>query len=534
MSRWRRRSLLGDPRYIDFVERFQGDPLGFAIMVTGMEPSLDQENLFLSMTDPNAKVSVVSGTGTGKTAAFGRIALWHLLCHPVAYYDGKTEIGSNTYIGAPRIKQVSDGVWKEMSDCRLAISSGPYKWLNSYFEIRSKRVAIKGHEDTWFISQVAMQQGKSVGIAGKHRYWQLIIVDEAAGVSDEHFDVIDGTQTQAGNRTLLASQGVRNAGRFYDTHHSLSVINGGSWISLEFSSEHSPFVTDQWLRDREMETGGRQTVEYRIRVLGKFAEDTGSILLSGAEVDACFERGQIIADDEPFGILLLADVSLGEYRDDSVALVAKVIGYSDFGPDARRVEFIALPYCTNTKNEIDFSGDLVNLFGKYSNATLMVDNGGIGAAVNKLIEASGVPVVRVDWGKPCFKKEHRNRFYNQRACAMVLFRDAVRSGRVSFNFGIDRRTRTKIVQQGSRIPYHYVESGGLRYAIEKKEVMRKNGIKSPDIIDAASFSFLEDATYMVSEFAGNRVGGVSKAVMSKAESLFAELEIMEKDDVKAI
>ncbi len=159
-------------------------------------------------------MSVVSGTGTGKTFSFAIIALWHMLCHPVGYYDGKIELGSNTYIGAPTIKQVGDGVWKEMSDARLAIANGEYGWLIDYFTIGKTRVTVRGYEDQWFISQIAMKKGEAVGMAGKHRYWQLIILDEAAGIPDEHFNVIDGTQTQGGNRTLMASQGVRNAGRF--------------------------------------------------------------------------------------------------------------------------------------------------------------------------------------------------------------------------------------------------------------------------------------------------------------------------------
>ena len=89
------------------------------------------------------------------------------------------------------------------------------------------------------------------------------------------------------------------------------------------------------------------------------------------------------------------------------------------------MEYIEIPYCTNSKNEIIFAGDLVNLVGKLSNATLLVDNGGVGATINKLIEASGVPVEKVNWGKPCFKKDYQDRFYNRRACAMVRFRDAV-------------------------------------------------------------------------------------------------------------
>lgn len=516
-------TLLHLPEYWEFVKRYQFDPLGFYVAVCGMKPSGDQEELLWNITPENAKVSVVSGTGTGKTASFGRIAMWHLLCYPVAKYEGKIEIGSNTYIGAPRISQVADGVWKEMNDVRIAIANGPYAWLNDYYEITKTRVAVKGFEDQWFITQVAMQQGQSIGVAGKHRYWQLIIIDEAAGVPDDHFDVIEGTQTQAGNRTLMASQGVKNSGRFYESHHNLAKHNDGSWVSLRFSSEASPFVTLQWLKDRENESGGRDSIEYKIRVLGLFAEDSGSNLLTRSELEKAFNLGQIIRDDEQFGLLVLADVGLGEYRDESVAVIAKVIGYGDLGPDARRVEYIEIPYCTNSKNEIIFAGDLANLVGKLSNATLMVDNGGVGATVNKLIEAMGVPVVKVNWGKPCFKKEYRERFYNQRACAMVRMRDAIKSGRVSFRYSADRRMKEKVLLQGARLPYHFAEAGGLRYVMEKKEVMRKDGIKSPDIMDAKSFAFLEDAQYMVSDDAGSEKSGVIGAAVAEADDLFADV-----------
>jgi hypothetical protein len=519
-------TIFHDPRYLNFVERYHADPLAFAVIVCGMSPSADQEALFYEISPPNSKVSVVSGTSTGKTAAFGRIALWHLLCHPVAVYDEKIEIGSNTYIGAPRISQVSDGVWKEMNDAKLSIINGPYAWLDDYYEITKTRVAIKGFEDQWFISQMAMQQGQSIGAAGKHRYWQLIIIDEAAGVSDSHFDVIEGTQTQAGNRTLLASQGVKNAGRFYNTHNDRAKVNGGSWAALTFSSERSPFVSNKWLKDRVDETGGRDSIEYQIRVLGLFAEDSGSNLLSRAEIEAAFMPRKIIDEDELYGLLVLADVGMGEYRDDSVAVVAKVIGLGDLGPDARRVEYIEIPYCTNSKDEIIFAGDLVNLVGKLSNATLLVDNGGIGATINKLIEASGVPVVKVDWGRPCFRREYRDRFCNRRACAMVRFRDAIRAGRVVLPQNIDRKLKEKILLQGARLPYHYAEAGGLRYVMDKKEVMRSNGISSPDIFDAMSFAWLEDAnSYIVAENRGRGlVSTVAGAAKAEADDMFSDVD----------
>lgn len=470
----------------------------------------------------SAKVSVVSGTGTGKTTAVARIALWHMLCHPIALYEGKVEVGSNTYLGAPKLAQAVDGVWKEISDTRLAIGNGSFSWLNGYYTITKTRITVNGFDDQWFIAQVALSKGESVGIAGKHRWAQMIIVDEAAGVPDGHFDVIDGTQNQECNRTIMLSQGVRNAGRFYESHHNLNVNNGGSWTSLRFNSERSPFVTNKWLKDRMDECGGRESVEYKIRVRGLFAEDSGANLLTRTELELAFQPKKIIRDDEPFGLIVLSDVGMGEYRDDSVALIAKVIGNGDFGDDARRVEYIEMPICTNTKNEIDFAGDLVSVFGRLSNATLLVDNGGIGATVNKLIERSGVPVQKVDWGKPCFKKAYKERFYNQRACAMVRFRDAVRQGRVVLPQGLDKKMREKILLQGARLPYHFAEAGGLRYVMEKKEVMRENGIKSPDIIDAMSFAFLEDAHYMPAE-SGISQGGESRkqSAREKAEEALA-------------
>lgn len=517
------RNILADPRYMDFVARYCGDALRFAVEVCGMSPSDDQRDLFEKITPESAKVSVVSGTGTGKTAAFAVIALWHLLCFPIATYEGKVEIGSNCYIGAPFVKQVADGVWKEMQDRRIAIGNGQHAWLLDYFTIAKTRVFVHGYSDQWFVSQVAMKKGEAIGVAGKHRYYQLIIIDEAAGVSDDHFNVIDGTQTQPGNRTLMASQGARNAGRFYDSHHTLSKAKGGSWDNLVFSSEDSPFTSDDWLRERMEETGGRHSVEYRIRVRGHFAESSSNVLLTRPDAESVFARPEIIGPDEAFGYLTLGDVALGEYRDDSVAIVAKVIGQGEIGLDARRVDIVQIPIANNDKNEIDLAGDLLNINGKLSNSSLYVDAGGVGATVCKLIERSGGVVNKINWGAPCFRKEYKARFYNLRAQAMVCLRDAIRDGRFRISADIDKRLREKIITQMARLPYHFSEAGGLRYVMTSKEDMRKDGIKSPDLIDAMAFAFLEGTTYVPADGEAGRENSLSASIVGKAAALFADV-----------
>ena len=137
-----------DPRYEDFVAKFHADPMRFAVEVTGFAPSWDQEELFAAITPCSAKVSVVSGTGTGKTASYARIALWHLLAFPFAVYEGKVEVGSNTYIGAPLIQQVADGVWKEMQDARIAIAGSGLAGLSLACALRDSRLKIALVEST--------------------------------------------------------------------------------------------------------------------------------------------------------------------------------------------------------------------------------------------------------------------------------------------------------------------------------------------------------------------------------------------------
>jgi hypothetical protein len=526
-------SIFNDPRYDDFVARYCADPLAFIVEVCGMTPSDDQIDLCDEIAPLTARVSVVSGTTTGKSSAVGRLCIWHLLCFPVAIYDNKVEIGSNTYIGAPAIAQVADSIWKEMNDTRMAIAGGEFAWINDYYTITKTTVTVHGYESQWFIKQVAMAKGQSVSIAGKHRYHQWIILDEAAGVPEEHFDVIEGTQSQGGNRILLLSQGARNVGRFFDTHHRLSKKNGGAWANLRFSSEASPFVEDGWLKDMLFKCGGRDSVEYKIRCRGLFAENSSNILLTRADLDGMFRQNpvdRIIGDDEPFGLVLLGDVGMGEYRDDSVAVLAKIIGDGDgtledgsLNPDARRVEYFEFPICSNSIDEIQMAGDLTNLVGKLSNCTLYVDNGGIGHAVCKLIELSGGVVERVNWGQPCFKKANKERYYNLRACAMVRFRDAVRQGRAIVTASLDKTIREKIVTQGSRLPYHFTEAGGLRYVMMAKDKMLEEGFKSPDMIDAMSFAFLEGCHYIPADRGAVHSSAKKNVVDAMTEALEAAL-----------
>jgi hypothetical protein len=83
--------------------------------------------------------------------------------------------------------------------------------------------------------------------------------------------------------------------------------------------------------------------------------------------------------------------------------------------------------------------------------------------------------------------------------------------------------RRKIFEQGSRIPYHWDEKG--RRYIAKKEDMKKDGIPSPDLWDAISFAFLEDAHYTI---AGDSIGPEGSVIEDARKALKAKLQATQR------
>jgi len=497
--------LIDDPRYMPFAARYAFDIERFAAEVVGMTPTHQQRELFAPVSPPGSRTTVRSGHGTGKSRALAVITLWHLLCYPK----------SNTMLTAPKIEQVRNVAWKEISDVLdLMRDKGGHPWIVGYVALEAERVYVKSFKMTWFVFAKTAPRGSPENLAGQHRGWYLLIADEASGIPDPNYAVMTGALTDARNRMLLLSQPTRSSGFFYETHHKLAKHNGGVWTSIRMDSRQSPLVSSAFIEEKKQEYTEE---EFTIKVMGEFPETRDNYLLGRKASEACFGR-RVINDGEPYGLMLSCDVGAGEYRDKSVALVAKVIGYSDFGPDARRVEVIAIPILSNTISIQGFTGAVFHEASALENITVLVDAGGMGIAVCQGLEALGLPEVkRVKWGNPCFQKRHRDRFVNLRAQALVSAARAAKEGRLGIADGPWKR---ELLDQMSRVPFHFDEKA--RYAIMKKDEMRKQGLPSPDILDALAFCFLEDATYMICEGAHGQANSVQAAI-KRAEALFADV-----------
>jgi hypothetical protein len=505
----KRRLLPEDPRWPEFCARYQGDIVRFAHEVCGYELSRQQRRLLVSVARSRSRTSVASGHGTGKTKALSVVVLWHLLCHPLAVM----------LVTANDMDQLKASLWKEVDATLEKIRQGPFGWIAAHvFVGADAHCHIEGYKSQWFCESKTANAKTANKMAGRHGKWFMIVCDEASTIPDEVMTTLSGALTEKHNRMLLTSQFTRNAGYFWRTQTELSEEQGGDWTAMTFSSFDSPWVSDESLMEL---WESYDDDERRVRLLGLPPEDSSKHMMSLKHAHALYKRGRIIGDDEPYGWFVLGDIASGEgLRDKSAVPIARVIGYGDIGPNARRVEVVRIPLMTNKIRSNVFANYMREAGADLSNATYVVDSGGLGINVCQDLEDAGVVVHRVNWGNPCFQKKNQDRYLNLRAQAMHQAARAAKEGRLSVLTEEHKRT---LIGQASRIPKTFTDKGRIK--VPPKGSTEWEGLGSPDLFDAICFAFLENAAYIVAdgETRGDHRERAADKLKAAADDAFSDL-----------
>lgn len=496
-------TLLHHKRYPKFVADYAHDCGKFAVEVCGEEPTWQQFDLYDAVSEAGCRVSVSSGRGVGKTRAMAVIAVWHMLC----YYHDKNR-GSETVLTAPKADQVWKGVGREIAVVLSQIERNCCSWIRKFVRKDAEKVFIIGFKETWFIHAKTAPKGQSENVSGSHAKWLLILADEASGVQDGVLEAFENTCTEDTNRMCIVSQGSRNSGFFWDTHHRTDIAHGGGWSTLRFDSSQSPLVSPLVIAELEQKYGGTHTDEFRINVRGLFPQESEKYLLGMSALQACWAKSRIIDPAKYSGWVIAFDVGGGGWRDKSAIIIARVCGNAEYGDEARKVEIVRI-IANNTIDPVQMTRQVMALSLEYHNATILVDAVGMGLPCAIELAEKLPYVIKVQWGLPCFKRDYRGRFSNQRAQANVFAARAAQEGRLRF---LTNEHRDAVQTEGSRIPAYWDEKG--RRHIRTKEWMAEEGIKSPDIWDAVCFLFLEGAHYIPS---GSTMSAIDEMVQGVAD-----------------
>jgi len=272
-----------------------------------LEVSEQQVEMLMAIAH-NRRVSAKAGRGVGKTSVLAWLIIWWL-----CMFEGGQVVAT-----APSFPQLSSVLWPEVS-----------KWLKvslvkDFFVHTAKKVYLKTDPKNTFAEPRTASKEESA--QGLHEEHLLILLDEAPGIEDNIWDVMQGSLTKPNNKVIAMGNPARTSGFFFDAFHKDKKI----WKQLTFNAEESPNVSIEWLEEmREKYVRGEVVHDmYKIHVLGEFPSGDPDAFIALADVNAAQYRELEMGEPIEIGVdvarkgddLTVIATRYGNYIDDLITM----------------------------------------------------------------------------------------------------------------------------------------------------------------------------------------------------------------------
>lgn len=429
--------------FIEFIELYGDDPVGFVKNVLGAQPQPWQEEFLRKIANGERRISVRAGHGVGKSTACSWALIWHQCCR----YPQKS------IVTAPTASQLYDALFSELKS-----------WLNKLppvlkdsFEVFSDKITFKAAPESSFISARTSSAERPEALAGVHSEHVLLVVDEASAVPEAVFEAAAGSMSGHSATTILISNPTRNSGLFYKTHHELA----SDWHRMHVSCIDNPLVATDFVRQIKM-TYGEDSNAFRIRVLGEFALADDDTLIPADLVDGAIDRDVVVPQSEP----MIYGVDVARYGTDRTALCK------------RRGNVVIEIKSWGGLDLMQTVGVIVNEAKLDSPEEICVDTIGLGGGVADRLREQGFNVrdVNVSESSAMNPNAHRLRDELWMSVKEWLATRAVKLPK-------DDALRHELVAPR----YTFMSNGKL--IVESKDSMRKRRMRSPDLADALCLTF---------------------------------------------
>lgn len=213
------------------------------------------------------QISVRSMHGPGKTFGLAVLMHWFSFC-----FKGKIPCT------APKLDQLKTRLWPEFKKIRGRAITG-----------YSRLMRAQGQAIHWMDVDGKFEDGQAAfmetaaapeNLAGLHDRYMMICVDEASGVDEGLWPVIEGA-ISTGKIVILViiSNPTRATGTFADSH--LKPIVSKDWFKMHIRLEDTHRVKRDWVQ-RMINKYGKKSPVVKIRCYGDFADDDENQLFSMA------------------------------------------------------------------------------------------------------------------------------------------------------------------------------------------------------------------------------------------------------------
>lgn len=464
---------------------YANEPVYFVEDIIRAKPDVNQQDILMSLRD-YPMTSVRSGHGIGKSAVESWAVLWFLCTRPFPKIP----------CTAPTQHQLFDILWSEIS-----------KWMRHNPAFKNdlvwtqEKIYMKQYPEEWFA--VARTSTNPEALQGFHAEHVLYIIDEASGVSDKVFEPVLGAMTGEDAKLLMMGNPTRLTGFFYDSHHR----NRAQYSAMHVDGRNSTHVSKKFVQ-QIIDMFGEDSDVFRVRVAGQFPKSTPDSLIAIEWCEAAARLGLL-----PEGERIDIGIDVARYGDDDSVLYP----LSD--------KTGSLPYETHHHNRTtEISGYAVMMIKHYAVGKqtkiirVKVDCDGLGVGVYDNLYDQKEKIVEDVWQENC-RMLGLNPKEQWQECRSIPRLDLEivechfggAGGKVDEDDPVEYSNSTglmwgkvrKYLQEGRiRLPdddalfaqlssRKYIVNKDGKIELERKEAMKKRGLRSPDIADALALALYD-------------------------------------------
>ncbi len=355
---------------------------------------------------PLNKFTIRSMHGPGKTFFAAAVIIW--------FHFAYKSLSPAT---APTIKQLKNRLWPNI---RKIQGMGDPFWRKA-FEVRATD-AVWYDDPDW---KCAAETGATPeNLQGYHPIERalIVIVDEASGVDEEMYPVIDSALS-VGEILLLLLIGnpTKLQGTFADSHLKQKVAQYYYQIHVDLTK--TTRVSRQWVTEM-VDKYGRDSPVVRVRCYGEFADEDEDQLIALEWLQAARNRTHV-----PDGSIPRQRISVDcSDGGGNFTVITQSIRYASFTYFKKQTKhsYPAGRASTMTRIEVKRIWDANNMV-KENGDDIVVDSLGVGAGVTSELVEQSLPVIRYTGGSA---SDDSLLWRNRRVQSYMVLRDDYRDGRI--------------------------------------------------------------------------------------------------------
>lgn len=430
-----------------FIKLYREDPCRFVVDCFKVKPERWQERVLSDLAEPGAHVAVKSGHGVGKSALDSWAVIWFLATH----YPCKIPCT------APTSHQLEDILWSELGKWTRRLDP----FLQKQISFKTDRISLTAApQEAYGVARTARAE-KPEALQGFHSDNLLFVIDEASGVEEVIFEVAQGALSTKGARVLMTANPTRTSGYFYDAFHRMR----SRWKLHHVSCFDSTQVDPMYMEDVALKYGKDSNV-WKVRVEGDFPVSDNDVLIPLHLIEDA-----IVRELEPSNLYRpIWGLDVARYGNDRCALAKRVGNH--------------LP-----EPVISWEGhDLMESVGRVIRewrdtdeenrpVEICVDVIGLGSGVYDRLNELGLPVVGVNVGERALDP------------GFVRLRDELwwRARQWFESRAVKVAIDEALFSELADVKYKANSAGKIE--IERKDDMKKRGLRSPDLADAFCLTF---------------------------------------------